>query len=86
MTWTRLMYIKNMEKAMQRVIPGQIMTELPISKRYQGELRKQFRIAGVPWIYNLEKAKPHHRDRKPKISHWQIEKDERLQRIQKNLA
>lgn len=40
MTWTRLLYIKNMQKAMRRVIPGEVMQELPISKRYQGELRK----------------------------------------------
>lgn len=40
MTWTRLFYIKNLERAFQRVIPGQERVELPISKRYQAEIRK----------------------------------------------
>jgi hypothetical protein len=86
MTWTRLLYIKNMKKAMCRVIPGRPMEELPISKRYQGELRKQFRIAGVPWLYELKEPKPHHRDRRPKESRASKEKKERMQKIQKNLA
>lgn len=86
MTWTRLLYIKNMHKAMKRVIPGQTFEELPISKRYQGELRKQFRIHGVPWIYDLKEPGQNPRDRKPKVSKAALEKVERLKRIQKHLV
>jgi len=34
MTWTRLFYLKSMEKAFKRVIPGKEMKELNITKRY----------------------------------------------------
>lgn len=54
MTWTRLFYVKNLEQAFKRVIPGQERIELPISKRYQAQIRKEFRVAGVPWIYDLK--------------------------------
>ena len=74
MTWTRLLYIKNIHKAMKRVIPGETRAELPITKRYQGELRKQFRINGVPWIYDLKERGPNPRDRPPKISKASLEK------------
>ena len=35
MTWTRLFYVKNLELAFKRVIPGRERKELQISKRYQ---------------------------------------------------
>lgn len=79
------MYIKNIHKAMQRVVPGETMEELHISKRYQGELRKQFRINGVPWIYDLKERGPNPRDRPPKSSKALAEKLERLKKIQKNM-
>jgi len=54
MTWTRLFYVKNLNSAFKRVVPGVARGELPISKRYQAEIRKEFRMAGVPWIYGLK--------------------------------
>ena len=37
-----------------------------INKRYQAMIRKQFRLNGVPWIYNLQQPKQNPRDIKPK--------------------
>lgn len=71
---------------MKRVIPDRPREQLVISRRYQAELRKQFRANGVPWLYELKAPKEHHRDRKPKPSKRSIEKEERLIKIQKNLA
>jgi len=53
MTWTRLFYVKNVGKAFERVIPGVQREELAISKRYQAMIRKEFRLAGVPWIHGI---------------------------------
>ena len=66
MTWTRLFYVKNLEKAFSRVVPGKERTELPINLRYQAQIRKEFRSAGVPWIYNLTEPKMNPRDKRPK--------------------
>lgn len=85
MTWTRLFYVKNLEKAFKRVIPGKEPVELPISKRYQAEIRKEFRMAGVPWIYNLSQPKLNPRDKPPKAKKGVVEKELRLEKIQKAL-
>lgn len=72
MTWTRLFYIKSIEQAFQRVVPGTPRVELPINKRYQAQIKKEFRLAGVPWIYNLETPKINPRDLKPKTKRREL--------------
>lgn len=81
MTWTRLFYVKNLEKAFLRVIPGRERTELPISKRYQAEIRKEFRMAGVPWIYGLTEPKTNPRDIRPKSRKRDLDRVIRLDKI-----
>lgn len=49
-------------------------------------MRKQFRIHGVPWIYDLKQEKMNPRDKKPKTAKRVIERAERHLKIQKNLA
>ena len=66
MAWTRLFHVKDLSKAFARVIPSQPLTELVINKRYQAMIRKEFRLAGVPWIYNLKEPRLNPRDKKPK--------------------
>lgn len=66
MTWTRLFHIRNVEKAFKRVIPGAPREELAVSKRYQAEMAKLFRINGVPWLYDLKPEAFNPRDKKPK--------------------
>jgi hypothetical protein len=79
------MYIKGIETAFRRVIPGKDRVDLPISKRYQAEIRKEFRLAGVPFIYNLEAPKTNPRDLKPKPKKREMSKEIRLAKIQKAL-
>lgn len=81
MTWTKLFYVKNLEKAFLRVIPGRERTELPISKRYQAEIRKEFRMAGVPWIYGLTELKTNPRDIRPKSRKRDLDRVIRLDKI-----
>ncbi len=57
-----------------------------ISRRYQAMIRKQFRLNGVPWIYNLKEPSQNPRDRKPKARKSEKKKEERLIKIQKALA
>jgi hypothetical protein len=85
MTWTKLLYVKNLEKAFTRAIPGRERAELPINSRYQAEIRKEFRLAGVPWIYNLAEPKINPRDRQPKTKKRFAEHELRLDKIQKLL-
>lgn len=85
MTWTRLFYVKNITKAFSRVIPGAEREELAISKRYQAQIRKEFRMAGVPWIYDLKPPKENPRDRRPKSKKREAERSIRLAKIEKAL-
>lgn len=85
MTWTRLFHVKNIEKAFSRVIPGVQRQELAINKRYQAQIRKEFRIAGVPWIYDLKPALPNPRDKRPKSKKREAEKFIRLAKIEKSV-
>lgn len=83
MTWTRLFYVNNISKAFKRVLPGATREELPISKRYQAQIRKEFRMAGVPWIYDLKPAPQNPRDRRPKSKKREEERSVRLAKIEK---
>ena len=66
MTWSRLFHIKSLQLAMQRVVPNLPLPELHVSKRYQAQIRKQFRLHGIPWVYDLDYPKQNPRDKKPK--------------------
>lgn len=81
MTWTRLFYVKSLEHAFKRVVPGKERTELPISKRYQAQIKKEFRVAGVPWIYDLKEPTINPRDRRPKPQKKVLEKQIRIEKI-----
>ena len=85
MTWTRLFHVKNIDLAFKRVIPGRERPELAISKRCQAQIRKEFRLAGVPWIYNLNEPKSNPRDKRPKSKKREAVKEIRLDKIQKSL-
>lgn len=85
MTWTRLFHVKNIEKAFARVIPGVQRQELAINKRYQAQICKEFRLAGVPWIYDLKPALPNPRDKRPKSKKREAEKSIRLAKIEKSV-
>jgi hypothetical protein len=37
-----------------------------VSKRYQAQIKKEFRLAGVPFIYDLKPEKMNPRDKRPK--------------------
>jgi hypothetical protein len=58
---------------------------LAISKRYQAQIRKEFRLAGVPWIYDLQPPKENPRDRRPKSKRREAERSIRLAKIEKSL-
>jgi hypothetical protein len=66
MTWSRLFHIKDINKAMARVIPGRPLEELAISKKYQAQMAKLYRLNGVPWIYNLKPEALNPRDKTPR--------------------
>lgn len=85
MTWTRLFYIKNLEQAFKRVIPGKDRIELPVSKRYQAQIKKEFRLAGVPFIYDLQPEKRNPRDVRPKPKKREASREIRMAKIQKAL-
>ena len=67
MTWSRLFHIQSLQLAMQRVLPNMPRPELHVSKRYQAQIRKQFRLNGIPWVYHLQEPAENPRNKKPKI-------------------
>ena len=85
MTWTRLFHIKNFEQALKRVVPNKPRTELAVSSRYQAEIRKEFRLAGVPWIYNMQPLRPNPRDQRPKPKKREAKRALRVEKIEKAL-
>lgn len=85
MTWTRLFHLTSLKGALKRTTALSQTTEFPISKRYQAQIRKEFRLAGVPWIYDLREQAPNPRDRRPKPKKREQAKVLRHEKIEKLL-
>mmetsp|Transcript_10147 Transcript_10147/g.8681 ORF Transcript_10147/g.8681 Transcript_10147/m.8681 type:complete len:88 (-) Transcript_10147:286-549(-) len=82
--WTRLMWIDLPNALKSQKVNGKWHSPI-LSGRYRHLLRRQFKVAGVPWIYENKVQKKNPRHKKPKGKIWMLEKPIRLAKIKKAL-
>ncbi|KAM3140303.1 hypothetical protein pb186bvf_007659 [Paramecium bursaria] len=83
--WLRLAYLQLPRAFNRQIVNGRHLKQ-DISGRYKALLRKQFYIHGVPWIYDAPKTDDKNpRHKKPKGHKNAIIKQERVEKIRKNI-
>lgn len=85
MVWTKLLHTNIASAIKPSVVDGKWYRPV-ISARYKATLKKEFRLAGVPWIYESNALSLNNpRDKKPKGHKHEFRKPIHLAKVKKSL-
>lgn len=82
MVWTKLLHVDLPRAIKPQFVEGKWHRSI-ISSRYKNLLRREFQIAGCPWIYENKEAKKNPRHKLPKGKKWMLDRPMRLAKIKK---